>query len=88
MTSQDKQPVAYCAPGRRMLAALVLALRGEQVSEIREHRWLEGLTDIYVMTEPEFPLPVSVEAFRVTPRSLPYFPVMPPQPLTVLGSIA
>lgn len=53
MTEQpeDSYPVAYCAPGRRAVAELLLAARGEQVARIAEHPWLEGTDGIYVVAE-------------------------------------
>lgn len=60
----DAYPVAYCAPGKRLAAALTLMLKGEQVARIEEHRWLEGSTDVIVISEaPVFdaiPLPVQI----------------------------
>jgi hypothetical protein len=51
--SDEQLPVAYCAPGLKPLAALVLALRGEQVSEIVEHSWLlEGYEDTVIVAGP------------------------------------
>lgn len=45
-------PAAYCAPGRREVAALVLALRGEQVSGVTEHPWLAGWDGIILVAPP------------------------------------
>lgn len=50
-TGPDAYPVAYCAPGSRLAAALTLMLKGEQVARIEEHPWLEGATGVYVVTE-------------------------------------
>lgn len=43
--------LAYCAKDHKVSATLCLALRGEQVSDIREHPWLEG--DEIVLVNPE-----------------------------------
>jgi hypothetical protein len=43
--------LAYCAKGRKAAAALTLALRGEKVSEISEHPWLDG--DQIVLINPD-----------------------------------
>ncbi len=50
----DRRPFAVCAPGNRFLAELVLALHGEQVAEVRESRFLEGMDGVYVITPPDF----------------------------------
>jgi hypothetical protein len=47
----DAYPVAYCAPGGRAAAAILLAMRGEEVARIVEHPWLEGATSIYVVAQ-------------------------------------
>lgn len=47
----DAYPVAYCAPGRRLAAALTLMLKGEEVARIVEHPWLEGADGVYVVAE-------------------------------------
>lgn len=56
---------AFCAPGRKAIAELVLAMRGEEVGEVTESPVLEGSTDIIVadMT----PLAVDPLAFTVAP---------------------
>ena len=48
----DGYPIAYCAPGRKFDAALTLMFKGEQVARILEHPWLEGKTDVIVISEP------------------------------------
>lgn len=48
---EDAYPIAYCAPGRRPIAELILLARGEQVARIIEHPWLEGADGIYVVAE-------------------------------------
>ena len=54
----DAYPVAYCAPGQRLAAELALMLKGERVARIAEHPWLEGISDVIVISEPpRFPLP-------------------------------
>lgn len=61
-------PVAVCAPGHRAAAALILAVKGEEVSEIREHPWLEGYGDVLVFSpsaETAIPFPVMAPAWRV-----------------------
>ena len=46
-------PVAYCAPGRKLAAAMTLMLNGENKTRIVEHPWLEGRTDVLiVLTSP------------------------------------
>lgn len=63
MSDDDKQPVAYCAPGKRPIAELTLLLHGEQVSEVREHPWLEGMADAIVckrVPHREIPFPTDV----------------------------
>lgn len=45
-SEQGRRPFAVCAPGMRPLAELVLLLHGEQVSEVRESRFIEG-ADVY-----------------------------------------
>ncbi len=50
----DRRPFAVCAPGNRLLAELVLALNGEQVADVRESRFLEGMDGVYVITPPDF----------------------------------
>jgi len=47
----DGYPVAYCAPGQRFAAALILMLKGEQVARIEEHPWVEG-ANVIVISEP------------------------------------
>lgn len=42
--------VTRCAPGRRLDAAIVLALKGEQVTAVKESRMLEG-DDIILVNE-------------------------------------
>ena len=42
-------PVAYCAPGKRSLAAIALALGGHEVEKITEHAWLEGSADVILI---------------------------------------
>jgi hypothetical protein len=44
---------AYCAPGRKPIAELLLAVRGEKVSEIVESPALTGSTDILLASVPE-----------------------------------
>lgn len=43
--------VAYCAPGRRAIAEMTLALSGE-TAEVHEHPYLEGTGSILLM-DPE-----------------------------------
>ena len=49
---RDLYPVAYCAPGQRLAAALTLMFKGEPAARIVEHPWLEGKTEIYVIAKP------------------------------------
>lgn len=57
--------IAYCAPGTKLAASLALLLQGEQVAELTEHPWLEGSTDVLVVSPPDFsdigPMPVLAE---------------------------
>lgn len=53
----DTPVTAYCAPGQRGVAELLLALRGERYRELVEHPWLAGRTDIILAADPQFPLP-------------------------------
>lgn len=46
--------IAYCAPGTKLAASLALLLQGEQVAELTEHPWLEGSTDVLVISPPDF----------------------------------
>jgi hypothetical protein len=88
---------AYCAPGRKAIAELALWLRGEHVAEITEHPWLEGSTDVWLVSPDalEFPdLPVTV--MEPLPRCpmcrgishLPWcsiaFPPLPPWPTSII----
>jgi hypothetical protein len=43
------QWTAYCAPGQRAWAAIVLALEGRRVTEIREHPRLTGSRDTWLV---------------------------------------
>lgn len=57
-------PVAYCAPGLKARSEAVLAERGEFVSDVVEHPWMEGYRDVLLMWPPpetpiEFPAPRS-----------------------------
>ncbi len=67
--SDDGYPVAYCAPGRRQVAALTLVIKGEQVARITEHPWLEGSTSVIVVSEPP-DWTFDAEAFRVVPADV------------------
>lgn len=92
---RDTRPFAVCAPGNRPLAVLLLALHGEQVSEVRESRLLEGMDGVYVITPPDFgklaaPLmfePPQSTADILRDRVL-AAAVMPPLPIATLSSIA
>lgn len=55
-------PVAYCAPGQKIAAALLLTEHGETVMEIREHPWLSGPA-VYV---------AHPEAFRPLSEDVPW----------------
>lgn len=57
---EDAYPVAYCAPGCRVIAELVLAARGEQVARITEHPWLEGAESVYVVAGDPLPRAASI----------------------------
>jgi len=47
---EEPLPAAYCAPGRKAVSELALTLRGERYAQITEHPWLEGLTDVWLMS--------------------------------------
>lgn len=49
-------PVAYCAPGREVIASLTLLARGERHSVLKPHPWLEGSTEIWLAAAPGWPL--------------------------------
>lgn len=53
MSSEPHLPTAYCAPGRKLAAALTLMFKVEDVAEIREHPWLEGSSDVLVIDTAE-----------------------------------
>jgi hypothetical protein len=60
--------LAYCAPGRKLTAALTLILLGEQVSGVEESQALTGSTDIILVNPEMLELPEwSADAFRVVP---------------------
>jgi hypothetical protein len=80
-------PVAYCAPGRHDAAALVLALKGETVSEIREHPYLEGYDGILVCTPPD-EKPIPWPATYTGPSMVMPLPIASPSPLAVLTGLA
>jgi len=96
LLDRDTRPFAVCAPGRRFLAELVLALHGEQVSEVRESRFLEGMDGVYVITPPDFgkltpplmftPPPSMADVIR--DRALAAAVMPPPLPIATLGGIA
>lgn len=46
---------AYCAPGRTVLSAVVLALKNAHADRIVEHPWLAGYDDVILVREPEEP---------------------------------
>ena len=71
MSDGEQERIAYCAPGWKAAAELVLVLRGEHVSEVTEHPWLEGTTDVYVFT-PQ-PFSAGMPPFRMQSR----FPAFP-----------
>jgi hypothetical protein len=92
---QDRCPFAVCAPGSRFLAELVLALHGEQVSEVRESRFLEGMSGVYVITPPDFgkftpplvfaPEPRMADVLRDRALASAFMP--PPLPVAALSSV-
>jgi hypothetical protein len=94
---QDRRPFAICAPGSRFLAELVLALHGEQVSEVRESRFLEGMSGVYVITLPDFgkftppfvfaPEPRMRMADVLRDRALAAAFMPPPPPIATLSSV-
>ena len=49
---------AYCAPGRKLAAALALMMQGEQAAEIVEHAWLAGDDRVILVREPVLEWPV------------------------------
>ncbi len=46
-------PAAFCAPGRKDVSSIALALLGQPVCEIREHAWLAGTTDVLLVAPAE-----------------------------------
>jgi hypothetical protein len=96
LPGSDAKPFAVCAPGNRFLAELVLALHGEQVSEVRESRFLEGMSGVYVITPPDFgklapPFeftrpPSMADVLRNRALAAAFMP--PPLPIAALSSIA
>ena len=85
-------PTAYCAPGRREVSALILALKDEQAADIIESPAIEG-ADVYLIH------PQSLEqygrdmAFEPAPGSrlealarLNHWPV-PPSPMVLSAVI-
>jgi hypothetical protein len=80
--------IAYCAPGTRALASLILALRGEHADEIAETPVLDGQSSIILVTEPDPqplpPFPTLAEWPRL-PR-IPV-PVFPPPAVLAFGSV-
>ncbi len=85
-TGEDPHPFAVCAPGNRLLAELVLALHGEQASEVRESRFLEGMDGVYVVTPPLVFAPPPPMSDVLRDRAL-ALAVMPPPLPFVLGSV-
>ena len=60
--------VAYCAPGTKPLTALSLMLRGENVTEIAEHPWLAGSTDVILVNQGILEIPLEFEFAPVMPK--------------------
>lgn len=63
MPAGVRAPVAFCAPGGRFAAALVLAFAHQDVAEICEHPFLAGSDEVVVADVPE--LRIDPSAFRV-----------------------
>lgn len=62
-------PAAYCAPGRKTVAELVLTLRGKRYSGVTEHPYLADWDGIMVVSQSlldpleSAPLPMMTPAF-------------------------
>jgi hypothetical protein len=48
---EPPQVVAYCAPGRQFLTALLLLMRGERVRRVEETPLMAGRTDVIVVPD-------------------------------------
>lgn len=48
---EPRQQVAYCAPGRQLLTALLLMMRGERVRRVEETALMAGRTDVIVIPD-------------------------------------
>lgn len=75
--------IAYCAPGRKMHAALALLAAGEQVAELTEHPFLEGYPDVLLVdpsrlpdfsSTPVMPAPDPLERCRMCQGTLRHYP--------------
>jgi hypothetical protein len=65
--------IAFCAPGRKLEAALTLMFRGETVSEIRETPLLEGQEGTVILADEKL---MELASGRVAPL----WPVTAPPP--------
>ena len=61
-------PTAYCAPGRKAVSALILALKDEQAADIIETRMIEG-ADVYLIRPQAAALHGPDMTFEPAPRS-------------------
>jgi hypothetical protein len=74
----DTSLVAYCAPGCKAMAELVLAIRGERVREIVEHPWLAGDDDTVIVADmdaaltPDPPVSFAPETCGICGRPVPW----------------
>jgi hypothetical protein len=66
MSEDQQERIAYCAPGRKPIAELVVLMQNERVASVTEHPWLEGTTDVYVFTPQPF-TPAEMLPFRMQP---------------------
>jgi len=80
---------AYCAPGGRALAELVLAMHGDAVEEIIEHPWLTDDGEVILVADLpalEHLRPPLVSTLEPPATSAPDFPsLLPPPPATILA---
>ena len=74
--TDGQRRIAYCAPGRKFVTQIALLMQDEHVAEVAEHPWLEGRTDVLVVTPKPFAAgPVEAE---IAPRRIRSAPLMTP----------
>lgn len=72
----NERGIAYCAPGMKVATALALMLRGETVSEVIEHPYLAGSTDVLSVNPDAF----APQEFLLDPEAFRMSPATPRQP--------